>query len=165
MGGLIFNGLFAAVLVFLYNYIGDLQYNQVGGETLGPVGFPRLLIIVILIGLAIVSIRDFIRLRKTPPSEEKGENAKIAKEDLIRLVLFSIALVAYLILLNYIGFIVCTMCFVFAAVKIIGYRKTLLAAVTAVGITLIVSFVFGELFNVALPRGVWFFRELSRYIY
>lgn len=165
MGGLIFNGLFATLLVYLYAYIGELQYNQVGGETLGPVTFPRLLIIVILIGLAIVTVRDAVNMKKAAASEDREEKPKIAKEDIIRLALFAVSMVAYLLLLPKIGFIVDTMVLVFTIISIIGYKKPLVALIVAVGLSLLVSFVFGGFFSVALPRGVGFFRELSLYIY
>lgn len=165
MGGLIFNGLFAALMIFLYNYVGKLSYTQVGTETIGPAGFPQLLIVLILIGLAIVSVRDIIKLRKENANPDKQEKPKIAREDIIRLVLFCVAMILYAVLLPYVGFIICTVCLIFAMIEIIGYPRLVIALVAAVGITLLITFVFGELFNVALPRGVGFFRILSQYIY
>lgn len=165
MGGLIFNGLFAALLAYLYWYIGNVQYTQVGGEALGPASFPRLLIAAILIGLAVVSVRDAVKLKKAAAAGTGEQKIKIAKEDMRRLLLFSASLVLYFLLLPYVGFIVDTLWLIFAIIHIIGYKKPLISLAVAIGITLLVSFVFGGFFSVALPRGAGFFRDLSAYIY
>lgn len=166
MASLIFNGVLIIGLICLYVMAGQFEYIKVSNEALGPGGFPRLLIICIIVGLVICSVRDFIKMKKSKASETGEEKpAPIAKKDWFRLGGFFALLIAYLVLLQTCGFILCTLVFTFATIKVIGYKKTWLAAVAAVVLTLVITYVFGELFNIALPRGIGFLRELSRYIY
>jgi Mg/Co/Ni transporter MgtE len=104
-------------------------------------------------------------MRKNKAENKKDEVHAIKKEDKVRLILFSVAMIAYLALLQTVGFLIMTMALIFGLIKIIGYKKNWIAIIAAVAITLLVMFVFGELFNVALPRGTGIFSELSRFIY
>ena len=166
MASLIFNGVLIIGLIYLYLMAGQFEYIKVSNEALGPGGFPRLLIICIIVGLVICSVRDILKMKKNKANESEEEKpVPIARQDWLRLGGFFALLIAYLALIQTCGFILCTLVFTFATIKIIGYKKTWLAAVAAVVLTLVITYVFGELFNIALPRGIGFLRELSRYIY
>jgi hypothetical protein len=72
---------------------------------------------------------------------------------------------AYVAVVDVIGFVLSTLLYLLAAGWTIGYQKPLRLAVYSVAVTVTLTAVFGLLFVVPLPRGVGLLRELSYLVY
>ena len=114
--------------------------------------FPTLLGILLII-LSVCMILQSIRKLKTDNPEEAQ---KMSKVDLFSILLTFAAMVIYIIILPYLGFMISTVIFLFAQITILApkeKRNYLLFAIVAVVFTIIAFIAFRIGLSQLLPRG------------
>ena len=166
----IFELIFDICLEVLLAILFGLSYGfNVGqptrGDVLGAQGFPRIIIIVVFLLIAyqiVILVRKMIKEKDNSDGTESTGNNKAGY---LRLLICIALLIAYVFGMTIIGYALATLFFVFAFARTIGYKKYLKLLIFTVVITVILVLVFGTLFSITLPRGKWFFRELSYYWY
>lgn len=157
---LVFNGLLGLAMLFFLMQALILPSSDNPADVLGAGGFPAILAIFGMIVLAAITLR--VIRSKTHVKIPLFELATLDG----RTVAFNVALLlAYVFVLDVIGFVLSTLLYLPVAGWLIGYRRLLPLVLYAVAVTATLTVVFGMLFVVPLPRGLGQLRELSYMIY
>lgn len=164
---LIFDFCLEVLLILLYGMSYGFNVGQpTRGDILGATGFPRIVIVIAFVLIAYQIVVLLLKMRREKKNAQENTAADEShKGGYLRLLVCIALLIAYVFLMNYIGYAFATMLFVFAFGKTIGYRNNLKLLIFTAAITIILVLVFGTVFSITLPRGKWFFRELSFYWY
>lgn len=157
---IIFNVLIGLGVLFYLAQAVQLPATDNPADVLGAGGFPIIIGIVALIGLAMVTIR-VVKEKHTVDIPMLNLRSVDGRMVFINVLV----LAAYVGLLDVIGFILATLLYLVAAPLSMGYRKPLVLAVFSSVTTAVMVAVFGMVFYVPLPRGVELFRDLSYLIY
>lgn len=156
----VFNIFIAAIMLGYLLLAGQLSATTVTGDILGADGFPKVIAIIGLILLVLITF-EIIKKKpvvKIPMFDLKSKDGKAV-------TLNAAILATYLVLMNYIGFMISTPLFLFSSTKLMGYKKNLALILYTVTVSVILVVVFGKIFYVPLPRGIGIFREASYLIY
>ncbi|SFD16602.1 tripartite tricarboxylate transporter TctB family protein [Tropicimonas isoalkanivorans] len=157
---LIFNAFVGFFLSFLLFNALMLPGSDNPSDLLGAGGFPTVLCILGLVVLAFITLR-VLRYQKAihvPLFDARSVDGRAA-------ALSVLLLLAYILVLDIIGFILGTLLYLPIAAWLIGYRSPVRVAIYTIAATVVVTTVFGILFLVPLPRGIGQLRELSYLIY
>lgn len=157
---IIFNVLIGLGVLFYLAQAVQLPATDNPADVLGAGGFPIIIGIVALIGLAMVTIR-VVKEKHTVDIPMLNLRSVDGRMVFINVLV----LAAYVGLLDVIGFILATLLYLVAAPLSMGYRKPLVLAIFSSVTTAVMVVVFGMVFYVPLPRGVELFRDLSYLIY
>ncbi|WP_415803211.1 tripartite tricarboxylate transporter TctB family protein, partial [Cytobacillus oceanisediminis] len=85
--------------------------------------------------------------------EEKEEKEEKPAKD--RSVLYTIILTfVYLILMDFIGFLILTPIYVFVLLWVINYRNTTRLVALSISATIVITVIFQFLLNVPIPQGI-----------
>jgi hypothetical protein len=157
---IIFNILIGLGVLFYLTHAIQLPATDNPADVLGAGGFPIIIGVVALIGLAMITIH-------TVKEKRKGDIPMLNLRSIDgRMVFINVLLLAaYVGLLDVIGFVLATFAYVLVAPLSMGYRKPLVLAVFASVTTAAMVVIFGIVFYVPLPRGVDLFRDLSYMLY
>lgn len=153
---IVFNLLIALGVIFYLTQALSPNYGQPGGCSVGAGGFPIVIGIIALIGLAMITLHTI--------KEKKSRDIPMLNLRPIdgRMVFINVlVLAAYVGLLDVIGFVFATFAYLIAAPLSMKYWKPVMLAAFASITTAVMAVVFGIVFYVPLPRGVGLFRELS----
>ncbi len=137
------------LLIFLSGYLYWLTLDFPQGElskTAGPAAMPRLWLYGLVLFSAILivnTIRD-----KAASNIDNGRN-RIQSMSLIGLM------IAYLLIVGYLGYYISTTIFLISGAYLLGYRKHWIIAVSGLGFTLLSYLIFYKLLQVPLPLGIF----------
>jgi hypothetical protein len=120
----------------------------------GPALFPQYILILLMVSIVILIIQLAVR----------REGRTFVFLELFRSVrgIFLLSLALYLLALYYVGFFIATALFLFFTVNYLTYvyngstgtwKQVLLRCLLLLGIIVIVNYLFGDLFNIMLPKG------------
>ncbi len=157
---IIFNILIGLGILFYLVQAVQLPTTDNPADVLGAGGFPIVIGIIALVGLAMITIRVVKEKHKVaiPMLNLRSIDG--------RMVFINVLLLAgYVGLLDVIGFVLATFAYLVAAPLSMGYRKPVVITIFASVTTAVMVVVFGIVFYVPLPRGVELFRDLSYLIY
>lgn len=157
---LVFNCLMGLLIAFYLVQAFLLPSTDNPSDVLGAGGFPIVLGVLGLIVLGFVTAR-LLRVRTVT----KIPLFELGTVDGRAVAINVVLLLAYLLVLDVIGFVLATLAYLPLAAWFIGYRKALPLAIYTIAVTASLTLVFGVLFGVPLPRGVGELRELSYLIY
>ena len=157
---IVFNLLIALGVVFYLTQALQLPTTDNPADVLGAGGFPIVIGIIALIGLAMITIHTIKEKKKVdiPMLNLRSIDGRMVFINVL-------VLAAYVGFLDVIGFVLATFAYLIAAPLSMKYRKPALHAIFASVTTAVMAVVFGIVFYVPLPRGVGLFRELSYLIY
>jgi len=157
---IVFNILIGLGVLFYLAQAVQLPTTDNPADVLGAGGFPIVIGVIALIGLAMITIHTIKEKRKVdiPMLNLRSIDGRMVFINVL-------VLAAYVGLLDVIGFVLATLIYLVVAPLSMGYRKPVLIAVFASVTTAVMTVVFGIVFYVPLPRGVEFFRDLSYLIY
>ncbi|RXT00684.1 tripartite tricarboxylate transporter TctB family protein [Ammoniphilus sp. CFH 90114] len=160
MGELIFHIILLVVIGLFFKESLVIDTERVS-DPVGPAGFPQGIIVICAVLLLISlyqAVRKYTNRDKTVSSEKPAE---LSKEFMGILAAISI----YLLVVDYLGFILCTILFFIALYALLGrgisFKETARSVVFSFGFTL----VFGTLLNLQLPRGIEILKTFSYWIY
>ena len=138
------------VLIFLSSYLYYLTLDFPVGKlakTTGPASMPRLWIY----GLLIFSIWLIIKSIRSSKQTETLAGRNISKA----LGLMGL-MAAYILILDYLGYIISTFVFLISGTYLISYRKHLVIFLVTVGFIALSYLVFYKILQVSLPKGMIF---------
>ena len=162
---LIISIIFIALSLYLLFALNNIKTTS--GQGVSAVFWPRIIIILMLI-LSIVNLVQ-ITVKKTEIIAKLKEKRKQDPDEIksnIHKFYYSMAiLIAYVSLLNRMGFVFLTPFFLMALFWALGYRKKILVPILAFSIVIVLSYLFPNQLNLLLPRGQGFFREFSYIFY
>ncbi len=157
---IVFNILIGLGVLFYLAQAIQLPTTDNPADVLGAGGFPIIIGVIALIGLAMITIHTIKEKRKVdiPMLNLRSIDGRMVFINLL-------VLGAYIALLDVIGFVLATLIYLVAAPLSMGYRKPVILALFASITTAVMVVVFGIGFYVPLPRGMDLFRDLSYMIY
>ena len=148
-------GLIASALIRVGSAVTD---------PIGPARYPQLLFVLFL-ALSLIylamQVAKVLRERRNPAVVEATEDAEEDPEksvSVLRPVLVVVALVGYVYVLDFLGYVVSTTALLFVIHIIFGVRKKWwFALIVSVVAAVVLKLFFGELLLVPLPTGPWLF--------
>lgn len=147
---------FVALLVAASGFLLWTAYGISGFTSLTSAGaFPMFTATVMLIS-GLFSLRH--TLRTQPVAREPGESATLRfARQLTPPVLagFTVAIVAYMVALEPLGFLLASFLFLLVSMRLLGSRRWLLNLAVAALSLAATYLVFQTLFSVVLPAGSW----------
>ncbi len=136
-------------LVFALVYLNEGRQLDIGRMAApGPGVFP--LGVGVLLALVSIGVIADALLTGRP-----GRTGFPEGEDLRRLALVSGAFIAYVVLLNVVGFLIGSVLLVITFTRLVGQVSWITAAASGIGVTLSVWAVFTLVLGVRLPAPVW----------
>jgi hypothetical protein len=157
---LVFNVLMGiGIVLYLLNAL-KLPTTDNTNDVLGASGFPVILACLALIVLTIITVKVIKERHKVriPMFELHKASGRI-------LFLNVLLLGGYIALLDILGFALATAAYLFLCANSIGFKKLGVLTVFSVLTSALLTFLFGTIFYVPLPRGIEFLRELSYLVY
>ena len=144
----VFTGIFLgglSIAIFLY---AEQQYAGTGVNLYGPNFFPQVvsaLLFLASITLIVQALRgNFLKNFET-----------INKDGFIRASVTLAIAIAYLFLMQYIGFYLSTVIFLFAMIKYLGLNNYLLNFIVSLSVGTIVYGIFKVFLKIPLPEGLF----------
>lgn len=110
---------------------------------LSPGDYPRVISYVLIILGIILAIQGL---------NEEEEKKLYSWENLKRVLLLTILGLIYVYLVHYIGFLYLTPFLMLATLYLFGYKKLILGILISILVTVIIHFVFFNIFHVPLPQ-------------
>ncbi|WP_191015881.1 tripartite tricarboxylate transporter TctB family protein [Treponema zioleckii] len=139
---------------FAFGY--TFTFKKFKNVPVGPEFFPRALAVALFICCFILFIQNIILLIKSKKSNQADSKAPTLslKDKGIQKALLSLALiVVYVILWNYLGFLLTTPFVIFAMICLLGKRTYFVNAIFAVGATVVIFAIFKFLLGITMPLG------------
>lgn len=129
---------------------------------LGPDVWPKIILSLLLL-MGVVLLVQTIREKKPPASGQAPHqsSSRLFKQTWI----MAGGIFLYILLTQLIGFMLATLLYTFAAVRLLGYKRLPLAALFSLISTGCLSYLFLMVMNIAMPRGMGIFREMSFLFY
>lgn len=157
---IVFNILIGLGVLFYLAQAIQLPATDNPADVLGAGGFPIIIGVIALIGLAMITIHTIKEKHKVdiPMLNLRSVDGRMVFINVL-------VLAAYVGLLDVIGFVLATLIYLVVAPLSMGYRKPAALAFFSGVTTAVMVVVFGILFYVPLPRGAELFRDLSYLIY
>lgn len=171
--------LFSVIVIALalVLYISSNALPPQRGAIVGPAFFPKLLAVIIIISSVTNIIKQVVQYYKQKEVPQEGATngslpekrpdvKKLIKEDFhslvsgfksnasLRIVSVILVLIGYLLLINYLGYLIATLCFSFTLMRFHGMKNKLWLLGASAGITAFTIIVFQFWLNVPLPEGV-----------
>ncbi|MBQ9300070.1 MAG: tripartite tricarboxylate transporter TctB family protein [Clostridia bacterium] len=156
---LLFEVVLGAFLIFFMVQSAALSTRTVTGDSLTAKGVPLIIAGLALLFLVIMAVQYSRNCKKE--GKPLFGDLHIPKQ----VLLVAAALLVYVILVNKLGFIICTLLYAYGNARLLGYKTRWKVALFAVVLTVLFTVVFAMLFGVPLPRGTGFIRELTYNIY
>lgn len=157
---LILNVAILAFSIFCYWFVGATTPPSSMPGIMSAADWPRL----ILIGLVIALSINIVKLLRESKKNAGAEAKKWRELFPPRFIVAFVILVAYSIILEYLGFLPSTFLFVMAFSALIGLRKISHLVLGALCSSVAIYVIFQILLQVLLPRGMGVFREFSIFL-
>ncbi|WP_077619429.1 tripartite tricarboxylate transporter TctB family protein [Bacillus sinesaloumensis] len=132
----------------------------------GPRSWPYILLTLMLIMGAYGIIKTFVKSKiskatETIEKEEPGRKVFNLSIPMLSLV----TVIIYVVLLNFVGFIISTILFLYGISFLLGAKKQVGTIIFSIITTVVFVVLFSVLLQIPLPRGTGIFRELSYLFY
>lgn len=137
------------IAISLYVIFTSITFPEDHVMKIGPGFFPLLLAILFLIFSIILILKEILSKK----SKEEFDKFSFKDPGIIRSLITLGALIVYIILLPYLGFIIDTIILLVFLMLLMKYKKYLIIGVTSVGVSFAVFFIFEKLLNITLPMG------------
>ncbi|QQE73042.1 tripartite tricarboxylate transporter TctB family protein [Brevibacillus composti] len=160
MGEIIFNIILLVVLGLFFKESFSIETARTT-DPIGPAGFPQAIIAICFVFLLISLYQAIRKYRNRDQTEASGKPAELSKEFIGILAVISI----YLLIVDYLGFILTTFAFFIVLYALFGRKMTPKNIVSSLLFSFGFTLVFGTLLDLQLPRGIELLKNLSYWIY
>ena len=135
---------FFSVIIFLYSN----EYKVGNIIQYGPNFFPQLLSVIMLF-LSLMLIVNAVK------GKSQTDLESIDKVGFIRSAITLGIAVAYLVIMQFLGFFISTVLFLYVLMTFIGHKGKLVRIISCLGVTIIVYGIFYLFLKVPLPGGIF----------
>ena len=155
---------------FTFMFYEALELRSLGrfgevGSGFWPMLSLGMTIILSLIWL-VTNLRNYSRQQGKPAGEPPAPAERLeAWRRRRKIALCSLCLLAYIVILPWIGFILSTVLFILAFVLALEEKRKSVLIVSPLMITAAVIIIFAKFITIPLPKGVGMFAEFSRFFY
>ena len=151
--------LIFAASIFFYHIAGKM--DEFPGQ-LGPAFWPKAILLLLMVGCGIKTIEILLARRKGGANEGEAPLPSVNVPRLLGLIGIVLGAVA---LMNEIGFLLTNLLFLLSFMYLAGVRKKITLFLTSVLGTVILLYLFVKVVYLPLPKGSWFFHDLTISIY
>ena len=148
--------------LYLYTIAASYKGHEIYGK-LGPGYWPGFILMTMMV-LSLWIAVDAFRARKKSAGDKLGAGAKSVASR-IRFFVALTLIIAYLVLLNVVGFIALTPFFLIAFMILLGEKSWPWMIGLSIGMTILIVIAFTQAMYVPLPRGAGIFHRLSVLFY
>jgi putative tricarboxylic transport membrane protein len=148
-------------LVALYFYFLSSRIEEIPGQP-GPAFWPRVILILLMISCG---IKAFEVLFSRPRDSEAGDRDRLPAVNYPKLAALIGSVIGVVAAMPLIGFLFSNFLFLLLFMWIAGLRKKLTLFLTSALGTLFLLFLFVKVVYLPLPKGGWFFDDLTIWIY
>jgi putative tricarboxylic transport membrane protein len=148
-------------LVALYFYFLSWRIEEIPGQ-LGPAFWPRVILILLMISCGIKALEVLFSRRRDSEAGRRDRLPAVNYPLLAALIGLVIGVVAAMPL---IGFLFSNLLFLFLFMWLAGLRKKSTLFLTSTLGTLFLLYLFVKVVYLPLPKGGWFFDDLTIWIY
>lgn len=157
-----------AFFAYCYWYIGISTPASVPG-TMGADVWPKVLLVMLIILLSFNIIKVYRSKwksgEKSQSSEKSQANSILISEMYKNKFLWgSIILLAYSLLLEFLGFILSTILFMLAYMTLLSEKRWWFKAIAGVATAFVLYALFAKILMVSLPRGVGILRDFALWL-
>ncbi len=157
MGEIIFHiGIFITMGIF-YNELGNVNVNRVT-DVVGPVGFPKVFLILGMI-LTLISLYQTIKKYRKQENKEFKLNMNVQFYGII------ISMILFTLLLGKLGFVISGFLLLVALLYNLGESNNVKVFTISTISILVFTLLFGRILSVPLPRGLGLLKEISYLLY
>jgi putative tricarboxylic transport membrane protein len=174
---------------YLYVVAGSIDQNPIPDQ-LGPAFWPRSILVLLMLSCVFKGFEDYREGMKKQERDyhvgyrhaaKEGESSAVAEAaeaaaqaeatgsfatvDIKNLVLMMIACIGYAFLMDMTGFAIANVIFLFAFCYLVGDRKVLRLTLVSVLGTIGLLYLFAKFVYVPLPKGHFFFEDITLTIY
>lgn len=159
--GNIIAGIFILFLSIFFTYITFTfsHTNAYGYENFANTFWPRIILGLLIFMSLIKVFTGFTDYLKEPEQEKSDKPEKYYLFVILTLI------IAYILVINFIGFIISTLLFLLASFYLLGMRKKLILMLVPLSITIFVTILFVGLLYIPFPKGVGFFETITLKLY
>jgi hypothetical protein len=148
--------------IYFYVLAGKIDIMPTPGQ-LGPAFWPRVALILLMMGCGIKCLEIFFSLGKEAKPQE-GETPPPAVNHLKLYSMIGLVILVVVAMDN-IGFLLANLLFLIFFMWMAGMRKKLpLLLISTVG-TILLLYLFVKVVYLPLPKGHWFFEDMTIFIY
>lgn len=161
-----FNLLKGPLLVFLfslyfYHLTGKIEEVPIPGQ-LGPAFWPKALLILLMVSCGIKGLEIISSLKK---QAEQGEVAPSAAVNYLKLLAMIALVIAVVMAMDAMGFLLANFLFLLFFMRVTGPKKKLPLLLTSALGTVSLLYLFVKVVYLPLPKGYWFFDDLTIFLY
>jgi hypothetical protein len=156
MGELIFHIFLMIVMAVFYQQSYSINLRR-SVDPVGAAGFPRAIIILAMV-LILISLISLIR-------RKKEFKFSVPKELNIHFMKIFIAIIGFVLLVNYIGFFLSAFILILTIMYVLGQKNIKKIVFIALLASSSYMILFGKILSIPLPRGIGILRTISYFIY
>jgi putative tricarboxylic transport membrane protein len=154
--------LIFGVALYFFFLAGKLDDMPIPGQ-LGPYFWPRATLILLMVSCGIKSL-EILSSRKK--GETPGEAASsLPPIHILKLVALIALVIGVVLATDKIGFLLSNFFFLFAFLYLTGLRRKFLLLLISAGGTLVLIYLFVKVVYLPLPKGMWFFDDITLFLY
>ncbi len=149
------------VALYFYFLAGKMGEAPPPGQ-LGPAFWPKAILILLMVSCGIKAVEIFFSRKKE--SEAKGDSPPLAV-NYPRLLALIAVVVGAVAAMDLIGFLLANLIFLLLFMHIAGVKKKIpLFLISGLG-TIFLLYLFVKVVYLPLPKGYWFFDDLTIFLY
>lgn len=142
-------GIVLCIFSVIIYWYAEQQYAGRGVNTYGPEFFPQVLALMLFLASASLIIQAF-RGNALKTLE------KIDKQGFVRATITLIIAIAYVFLMNVLGFYLSTIIFLFVVMTFLGQKKLWIRVLVTLAVATAVYSLFHYLLKIPLPEGIFY---------
>jgi hypothetical protein len=145
--------------IYFYHIAGKM--DEFPGQ-LGPAFWPKAILLLLMVGCGIKTLEILLARRKGETTEREASLPAVNVPRLLGLIGIVLGAVA---LMNEIGFLLTNLLFLLSFMYLAGVRKKTTLILSSVIGNVILLYLFVKVVYLPLPKGYWFFDDLTIAIY
>jgi putative tricarboxylic transport membrane protein len=153
--------IFLIALCF-YFLSGKIEVASMPGQ-LGPAFWPRVILVLLMISCGIKAAEILFAYKKVSTTE--GEPSSTQATNFTKLAVLIALVIGVVVAMDKIGFLLSTFLFLILFLRVTGVRKTFRLIFIPVLGTVFLLFLFIKVVYLPLPKGAWFFDEVTIFLY
>lgn len=161
MGSIIF--CFILLITFLYFLINSINMENLREvDPIGASGIPTFVLFFLVILLFYTLIKEIIIYRK---NKESVNHKVLLNKSILIIISITVSLGLFILALNKIGFFLDCLILTPILLILLGAKNKVQIICFSIGIPLLFSFLFGNVLNIPIPKGIGVFSEINNFIY
>lgn len=164
MGSIIFSFiLFAICSYFFIQSVTMVDLRVV--DPVGASGIPNIVLFLLVALTLYTLVSEIIKYTKTKRTNQSEIKKKVLNKPLIIIMSIILSIGLFILLLNKTGFFIGCLLLTPILLICLGAKNKVQIVICSIGVPILFSFVFGNVLNIPIPKGVGIFSEISSVLY